>query len=795
MIRLSPRWRKVINDLWDNKPRMILVVLAIATGVLAFGSVFIARDQMLAKMNDQWNATHPPDIIYYMDDFDEEFVRSVTAMRNVEKAEGVAFMTVKLIADDDKEHELDIWAWKDNANIEYIRVNPLTGNWPPQRREIFLERSSAEELGASVGDIITLELSSGEQKELVMAGTVHDYFAEPPGLSNWLTSYTSMDTLRWMGHSGLYDDLRVGLVPEIDTMDEIEQAATELKGQFERDGYGVHYTDLDLQRHWGAETTEAVTGILAGIGFFSLGLSGFLVMNTISALITQQKRQIGMMKAIGASGQQVTGIYIAMVIIFGLLALAVAAPAGALLGYGMVYLVADFLNFDINSFGIPPWVFLVEALAAIALPLFAALIPIIGGTRVTVRQAISDYGIAAVRVKRGLLDRIVERVRGASRPIILSIRNTFRRKGRLFLTLGTLAIAGSIVIAVLNVQASMKAEAGMIMKLFQFDVEVIFDQGYSSRMVEREALAVDGVTSAETWTAISGQLMRPDGSEGTSFTVYGTPTESPFIDADIQEGRWLEPGDTNALVLSSTLRKMEPDVSIGDEIFMRVNGMRRRWKVVGFFTSLGEEQLAYATYDTVAHLEGSYGSSSVILVGTEQHDPDFQAQVATALEEHLKDRGVGIEYTITGTDIIEQDSSEIDFIVMFLLILAGLIAVVGALGLTGTMSLNVLERTREIGVMRAIGAGNAILRRIVVSEGVLIGVISWALALLAAIPMTMLAVNVVGEAVMGQPSMFVYSPLGVIAWLAVVVVISGLASLVPARAASRISVRESLAYE
>ena len=62
--------------------------------------------------------------------------------------------------------------------------------------------------------------------------------------------------------------------------------------------------------------------------------------------------------------------------------------------------------------------------------------------------------------------------------------------------------------------------------------------------------------------------MRPDGSEGTSFTVYGLPPDSPFIEADIQEGRWLEPGDTNALVLSSTLRKMEPDVSVGDEIFM-----------------------------------------------------------------------------------------------------------------------------------------------------------------------------------------------------------------------------------
>ena len=127
--------------------------------------------------------------------------------------------------------------------------------------------------------------------------------------------------------------------------------------------------------------------------------------------------------------------------------------------------------------------------------------------------------------------------------------------------------------------------------------------------------------------------------------------------------------------------------------------------------------------------------------------------------------------------------------------MAILMAAVGGLGLMGTMSLNVLERTREIGVMRAIGASNGALRGIVMVEGMTIGLISWLVGVLVAIPLGQLLSAALGAVIFQMPLHYVVAPDGIVIWLVVVVVVSTLATLLPAHNASRLTVRQVLAYE
>jgi putative ABC transport system permease protein len=127
--------------------------------------------------------------------------------------------------------------------------------------------------------------------------------------------------------------------------------------------------------------------------------------------------------------------------------------------------------------------------------------------------------------------------------------------------------------------------------------------------------------------------------------------------------------------------------------------------------------------------------------------------------------------------------------------MALLTAIVGAMGLTGTMGMNVLERTREIGIMRAIGAGNNEVMRMVIVEGVVIGSISWILGIFLAIPLTYLLSWIVSLAVFETPIRVVFTPTGYIIWLGIVLLLSALASVVPARNAARLTIREVLAYE
>jgi putative ABC transport system permease protein len=134
-------------------------------------------------------------------------------------------------------------------------------------------------------------------------------------------------------------------------------------------------------------------------------------------------------------------------------------------------------------------------------------------------------------------------------------------------------------------------------------------------------------------------------------------------------------------------------------------------------------------------------------------------------------------------------------LVVFLAVMAVLIAAVGGLGLMGTMSINVLERTREIGVMRAVGASDGSVLRIVLIEGVFVGAISWVLALAASYPIGKLLSNMVGLSFLNVPLTYVFATTGAFGWLAVVLLIAALSSLLPAWRAAQLSVRQTLAYE
>ena len=798
---VSPRWRKVIRDIWDNKARTILVVLAIAVGVFAFGGVFISQSVLIHDMNTGYAATNPASVILGVSPFDESLVRAVEGLRGVKQAEGRATDFVK-VTNGDSSYNIDLTAVGDFENMKINLIEPETGSWPPGQREVLLERTTAATLGnPEIGDPITIELPTGETRELIFGGTIYDMSAVPANLFPQLTGYVNLSTMRYLGESGQYGRIYIVLDDEYDTLPEIEAKGEDIKDRIESYGYGTGGVQAqEPGKHWAADVTQTFTTILSGIGLFALILSGFLVLNTISAVLTQQKRQIGMMKSIGATGWQVMGVYMAMVLVFGVLSLFVALPVGLVLAQLSTIAVANFLNVNITDLAFPGWIFRMplwvlglEILAALIAPLIAALLPILGGTRTTVREAVSDYGVGT-KTRRGWFDKMIAHVRGLPRPTLLSLRNTFRRKGRLALTLTTLTLAGAIFIAVVNVRGSLMQELDNQLKIFNFDVQVALDNAYPISRLERESARVEGITRAEGWAFASAQIERGDGSLGSNFTIFGPPSDTPFIEPTMAAGRWLQPEDQNAIVLGSEIIRDEPDVQVGDEIWLKMGDQKRKWEVVGIVSLVGLPY-AYANFDYLSRVQGAPGQAYALFLGTEDKTAKGQQAAADNLEERFKRSGIGVAQLLTQQTLIGANVNQFNFLIGFMLVMAVMLAVVGGLGLAGTMSLNVLERTREIGVMRAIGASNGSVRSVVLVEGVLIGLISWVIAQVVAIPASIGFAAAIGYAFFERPLPSTFSTLGSVAWLFIVLGIAAIASLLPARRAARISVRESLAYE
>ena len=207
------------------------------------------------------------------------------------------------------------------------------------------------------------------------------------------------------------------------------------------------------------------------------------------------------------------------------------------------------------------------------------------------------------------------------------------------------------------------------------------------------------------------------------------------------------------------------------------------------------EANAYMSYAAFEQATGLHDQAGRLVVYMEGDDTARQEAVSAQLVARYEAAGMPVLRTETAGGQRDGYRKQFDTLVVLLMSLAGLTAVVGGLGLANTMALNVLERAREIGVLRSMGAGRPLLRRLVLAEGLAVALISWVLAVLLALPLTLALDRVMGNSLLGNPLRFAFSLPAALGWLALIVVIGLVACWLPAEGAARMTIREALAYE
>ena len=356
--------------------------------------------------------------------------------------------------------------------------------------------------------------------------------------------------------------------------------------------------------------------ILALLGGLILLLGVFLIINTINALIAQQVRQIGMMKAIGGRRSQIVALYLGLVLAYGAIAVVVAAPIGALAAWQFASFLADMLNIKLSGPWLPPTILLIELALGLLVPLLAALVPVLRGTRITVREAITSYGLSERGSSEGVLGHAMERLRGVPRPVLLSLRNTFRRRSRLALTLATLALGGAIFASVTTVRSSLQSTLDDVMQYSGFDVQISLSRAELAGTAIEDIEMVPGVEHAEGWIATNASRTRPDGTQNSNIWLMAAPSGTDLIQPTLVEGRWLQPGEREALVINADFRGDEPDVHLGDVVTLRVEGHELRWPVVGIVSSQLMGPVVFAAYEPLSEGVNMVGAVNRIMVVT-----------------------------------------------------------------------------------------------------------------------------------------------------------------------------------
>ncbi len=797
----APRWRKVFRDLWRNRARTFLVILAIAAGVTALGVVGTTYVAVLRDLPASYRTTNPAGARLFTDPFDDDLVRVIRNMPEVGDAAGRRVVTARVAlppveGQPVQWRDIDIYAISDFADIRINRIWPARGAWPPGPRELLIERAALPVLGAKVGDTVLLRLPNDTERPIPVVGLVHDLTQPPARFVNRVYGYVQIGTLEWLGMPTSYNELLITAAEKADDRSHMLAVTAAVRQRIEKSGRTVYWSQVpEPGVHPFQRFVDPMALLLASLGLLALALSSLLVVNTISALLAQQVRQIGVMKAVGARTGQIAGLYLGMVLLLGAASLLLALPLGIVGARAVTRFVAQLINFDVGGWAVPLWVLGVQAVTALAVPALAAMAPVRSGARITVREAIASYGLTEARFGTGRMDRLLARLRTLPRPLLLSLRNTFRRKARLALTLIALGLGSTTFVAVFAVRASLLLTLEDALQYWQYDVGVVFSRPYRVEDIERQVLAVPGVAKAESWGYHGVRRVRDDGSESENLVMVAPPADTQLLRPQVWRGRWLLPEDESALVVNTDLLRAEPDIRVGSQITLTLDGRQTSWTVVGIIRGVLSGPTVYANYPYYARVARRVEQASSVQVVTESHTPAFQAQVARALEQRLADSGLRVSSFQTIAQQRAVTVSQFNVILLFLLVMAFVLGAVGALGLTGTMSINVLERTREIGVMRAVGATGRAVRQIVVTEGALVGLFSWVIGTVLAVPVSRFLSNAVGVAFLRTPLSYTFPVVGAVYWLIAVLLLAAFASLWPARNAARISVRDALAYE
>ncbi|GAB1470551.1 FtsX-like permease family protein [Chloroflexota bacterium] len=781
---MSVQTKKILRDLWVNKARSLLIIIAVAVGVAAFGLMLSGRIVLEENLRDVYAETKPAHTVLTTSPFDDNYLAEIRVRDDIVAARAWRVDLARIQSTADNWLAFEIQTLPDFDALELNKLRAEGTLSAPALNSILLERSLKNIM--HVGDSITVELLNGEQHTLTVAGFVNDLSRLPSEISLSGVGYITPATAKELGFDSEYNQLAVRF-DNTSTRADVEKHTTQLIKTLEADGHLVFRAPvLEPDKYILGDNMTSVLFLLNALGVLTLILSAFLVTSVMSAVMSQQIPQIGILKSLGARIYQTMSIYFREVLLFGVAALILSIPMGLIGAYFLADGVAAGMNFDVTKFYLPTQTLILQAISALLAPLLASLFPIISGSHITIREAISNYTPeTSTRATRfGDLPQIVN----------LSIRNTFRRKSRLALTFAALLLAGAMFIAIIGIRQSMREAVRELQGDLNYDVAIDLARPYNASNIEEQALKVDAVREAETWAVENGRLVFNAEHLSGSIVLYGVSANTSMAQPAVIQGTWLTENSVRGIFVNDDFLQLSPDLKIGSVITLDIAGKEQDWTLIGS-TGRGFIPAAFVHYDDLTAQTGLDGFANRLVLRTAQTDPVSQSSAQSDVLSQLAAADLDVVGSQTTTQLKETSAAQMDILVILLLAMVVLISIVGGLGLAITMSLNVLERTREIGILRSLGAQNGIVRRVVIVEGLVIGLVSWLISIPCSIPLAIWLGDSLGNSLLARPLDYIFSIPAVLSWLVLTVVIAVIASIVPAQSAARITIRDALVYE
>lgn len=779
--------KKAWKDVTRRKLRTLLTVSGIALGVLALTALNTASALVGAGFRYTDSVASLPDIQFTTASTMAPLVSLLQQQPGVQLVQAEDSLTTRWTFAGGH-FPLNVVGLSDFKQVSFNTLQLLTGRFPQAgAHEVVLESSARSVSPVSLGAQITLNVH-GTVQQFTVVGIVRTQGLAAATLSGTARAYMDQNTLE-----------RVFQLPGANTflirVDNVQnesavakQLATVIKAQ----QVTIYQTDVGQATYSNATKTDTLFSIVGVISVVALLLSIFLLLSTVTAVISEQIPIIGTMKALGASTRQVLLNYMLSVGIYALLGTLVGLVAGVFVGQALTTFISTLLNLDIGSLNLDAGLVAPGILVGLGVPLLAALGPVYTGTRITVRQALAGYGI---ETKTGGAGKIAQFLRSIGtflpQKAQFAFRSLFRKRVRLMLTLAGLTITGSVFLAVLVGVSSLAASLNGVLTTYHANIEISLARPLSYQQVESDISQLNGVAQVEHSVRLPVTVSNEDAG------LLGLEPDNHFYQTDLQAGRWLTAQDQHVAVINSNMAS-RLGLHVGDTFILRDNIHQEQLQVIGITldnngvtpTNLGTILTTMSEADAFAQLAPN--ASNTFLIHTTSNAPDAIDATAIRIEDTLENFNLLVNVQ-TAQQLLQTEQGELQSVSALLAIATAIVALVGAMGLFNSLAMSVLERQREIGILRSIGASSRAIISIFCIEGVSLAFLAWLLALAVGFVLAYGFVQVLGALLAPLP--FSFDPRNLLWMLAFMVVLAFFASVGPALGASKIKLAQTLHYE
>ena len=532
----------------------------------------------------------------------------------------------------------------------------------------------------------------------------------------------------------------------------------------------------------------------------ALVVSGFLIVNVVNAIVAEQRRQIGLLKALGADARDNFYIYAGIAFAYGVLGVVPGVALGLPAGYVFAQGLARQSQTIIENFAVSPIGLALGIILGLGVPVAAAVVPVLRGIRVGILEAMTDFGIDA-NFGSSRLDRLIGNL---PLPITLrqAVRNAYQKRFRLALTGVTLTLASAAFMGVFAVFSGLTTI-----------VNDAFDSiGYQIVMRPNEAQDFDtiqtliqdnvsGIWSIDPSTSLAvdveGFTPPPVQVGPPGLYAEGFNTTNPnILKLDLISGdAWTNDPNRSGVVLSASIADATGK-AVGDSIGLTVSGNTRSFEIIGVAQSTADvvwmNWAQLSTFGGLVNADGKPYPNSIDITLAEKNPSARKVDDAiSAINDVMLANGISAGYN-NQVALARLITTIVAAFGVILSLAALLIALVGAVGLLTTLSMSVFERQKEIGVMRSVGATSGAIAVQFLVEGLLVGLIAW----LVGAPLSYLvSQGLIAVLPFGGTYTIAYPLTAPIVGLIGLVALVTIASLLPSLSAARKTVSEILRYQ